>query len=178
VARLFETDHYVDIDGVVLPDAGIPLDLPRIKTTEGAVPASWQRRVAAREVAFLLGHTTGKGFLWKSLNRIEAVPCKRLDGKHHALLNLVFHKEQDPGEEGQETCCLAWGRGVTELRPGDLDPEEKVINLENILRQFPGWRGIRSGGVAFRQTFVQRAPAAPIPATALGDGGYPSSSRR
>lgn len=178
VARLFETNQYVDIDGVVLPETGILLDLPWIKTTDGAIPASWQRRVAVREVAFLLGRTAGKGFLWKSLNRIEVVPCKRLDGEFHALLTLVFHKEQNSGDQGQDTCCLAWGRGMAEFRPGDLDPLHKLENLENILNQFPGWQGISSGGVAFRQTFVRRDPPNLIPATALGDGGYPSPSRR
>ena len=165
VAKLFGRKRYVDTDGVVLPGAGTPLDLPWIRAQDDTFPDSRQRLIVAREVAFLQDHCAGNGFIWKSLRGIEVASSERRDGIDQVLLTLVFQKGDGSGE-----CRMTWGRGQMDERPGDLSPEAKFQHLCTLQKRCPGWHGIHSGRIEFKDAVVRMA----IPALeANGSQGRP-----
>ncbi|MBN2490339.1 MAG: hypothetical protein JXQ29_05775 [Planctomycetes bacterium] len=163
VACLGDGAGYVDRAGCVLPAAGVALKLPWLASAGGSLLDPVQRFVAAQEAAFLLARTGGRGAIWDGLCGIEAVAERRLDdGPRYSLLSLVFARSDPEGR-----CRIRWGRGRAEARPCDPSCERKFAELLRIFEQYPRWRGVEEGSVAFERTVVRLVGALPTGAALL-----------
>lgn len=165
--RIGSAAAFLDRSGALLPDAGVPLRVPGVRRSDGAPLGPGSRAVAAREIAYLLARTGGKGPVWSSLRWLEVVPARRLDGREQRLLYLWFVRS---GGDGY--CKVAWGRGAAEARGDDPGPDQKLAAVERVLRHYPGWQGIESA-VVFASEVAVRPVGGGVEASLREDAGAP-----
>ena len=156
VARLDAGSHYLDDQGVVVPEAGVALRVPWVRSLSSETLDPVQRLVAGQEAAFLLDRTGAQGGFWDSLEGIELTSELRRDGRRYSRMQLVFRRDEEPG-----FCRLMWGRGRVEARPADLDAESKYRNAMAVLEAFPGWRSVDQAHVFVQRPTIRRADGPP-----------------